>query len=526
MKMDEWEELRKLIVERGVKLDLGFNSDGTPAHWLVDCREVLLVPRGAYLISKLMYEKFKTFKSRNVGGLTIAANPLVSYLVLLAYQDNRPASGFIIRKEPKYNGLRKLIEGDFKLGESVVIVDDLINSGGSVFRAIKNTEENGCSVEGVITIVNFENNGLKELKEKGYRVEYLFDLKDLYIKNKVEDENIVKPRLKWSIKNLNQAKIIVPHSSPIQYKNTIMFGTNEGRFLCADKNTGKIKWSINIEVKNPKGILSSPAIKDGFVFFGAYSGFLYCANADNGKIKWKTRTGEWIGSSPCISDDKVFVGIEYGLRGGSLCAYSVKSGKLLWNLRTKHYIHSSPAVDEKMNIAIIGCNDGHVYAVNSKDGKLIWKHNIGKETKAGFAIDKETGYVYFGSFDGNIYCFKITNGKLIWKKRVGSSVYNTPEIVGDNLICSTVSSRIFSLNKKDGSINWYYNTGTEIFSHTNTIENKIYCGSNDGFLYVIDLKTGLLIKKYEVGKIIVTKPLIDNDKMYLGCKGEFLCFDL
>lgn len=521
--MDEWEELRQLIVDRGVKLNQGIKSNGTPCRWLVDCREVLLIPRGAYLISKLMYEKFKTFKSRNVGGLTLAANPLVSYMVLLGFQDKRHVSGFIIRKEPKSNGLQRLIEGDFKRGESVVLVDDLINSGGTIFRAIRNTEDNDCKVEGVLTIVNFSNEGLKELKEKGYRAEYLFTLEDLFVRNKNEGGKVTKANIVWSLDNINNWKISVPRSSPVLYKDSILFGTNEGRFFSVNTETGKIKWSFDLEIKNFKGILSSPIIHGEKVFFGVYDGYLYCLNADNGKIIWKTRTGEWIGSSPCVHDGKVFVGIEYGAKGGSLCAYSIDEGKLLWELKTKNYIHSSPEVDKKKQIVIVGCNDGYVYAADCKTGRLIWKYNIGKETKAGFVIDEEKGFVYFGSFTGNIYCFDIEKGELIGRRRVGRRIYSTPEIVGENLVLSTVSNRIFVLNKKSGSIKWYYNAENKIFSYTNTVGDKVYCGSDDGYLYVLELGTGELIKKYYIGKEILTKPLIYKGRIYLGCKGKFCC---
>jgi len=524
--MDEWEELRQLIVDKGIKLDKGINSNGSPCHWLIDCREVMLIPRGAYLISKLMYEKFKTFRSKNVGGLTLAANPLVSFMVLLAYQDKKPISGFIIRKEPKYNGLQKLIEGDFKPGEKVVLVDDLINSGGTIFSAIKTTEENGCKVEGVLTIINFGNRGLKELRDRGYRAEYLFELEDLFIKNKSEEGKIKEPNISWSLDDTNKWQVSVPRSSPALYRDSLLFGTNEGRFLSVNTETGKINWSLDLSISNPKGILSSPVLYGEKVFFGAYDGYLYCLNVDNGKIIWKTRTGEWIGSSPCIYDEKVFVGLEYGTRGGSLCAYSIENGKLLWNLRTKHYIHSSPAIDKEHNVVVIGCNDGRVYAADTKTGRLLWEYFIGKETKAGFAIDEKNGLVYFGSFDGNMHCLDIKNGNIKWKRRVGRIVYSTPEIINDYLVFSTVSARIFVLNKENGSIKWFYNTQGRIFSNTQTIENQIFCGSDDGYLYVLDLDSGKLIKKYEIGKEILTKPLIYKDKIYLGCKGKFVCIKL
>ena len=109
--MESWEELRQLMINGAVKFDEGVDKKGKPNHWLIDCREVMLTPRGSFLISKLLYEKFKTFKSNNVGGLITAGIPMVSFIVHLGYQDKNPISGFFIRNEPKKSGLKKLIEG-------------------------------------------------------------------------------------------------------------------------------------------------------------------------------------------------------------------------------------------------------------------------------------------------------------------------------------------------------------------------------------------------------------------------------
>lgn len=516
--MDKWEELRQLMVDRGVKLDEGVNANGSQCHWLVDCREVLLVPRGAELITKLLYEKFKTFKSKTVGGLTLAANPIVSYLLLRGIEKKRPVSGFIIRKKPKYNGLQKLIEGDFTPGESVVVVDDLINSGGTIFRAIEIVEEHGCTVEGVLTIVNFSNKGLRRLKETGYRTEYLFTLEDLFVRNKKEDISV--PKISWQMEGINNWPESVPRSTPVMHKGKLLFGTNEGSFMSVDSKDGKKVWSLDLDVENPKGILSSPCLVGDRVYFGAYDGYIYCLDANDGKVIWKKKRGDWVGSSPVICGDELAIGIEYGKRGGVFLGCSAEDGMLRWHHETNHYIHSSPACAE--GFSVVGCNDNHVYAV--KEGKLVWKKDMGREIKAGFVI--EEGKVYFGCFDGYCYCLDISDGSEIWKRRLGRIIYSTPEIVEGSVVVSTVSKRIFSLDKSTGSINWYYNTEGRCFSYTSTVDGKVYCGCCAGYLYVIELDSGQLLKKWNVGLEVLTKPLVKDGKVYVGGKGGFICIEI
>ncbi|MCF7861533.1 PQQ-binding-like beta-propeller repeat protein [Candidatus Woesearchaeota archaeon] len=528
---DELKELKQMILDEAIVFNKGLTLHRRNANWLVDCRKVMLKSRGSELISKLLFEKFKTNKSRYVCGSVIAGNPLVTYLVQMGIRHNRDIRGLLARKTPKKNGLCRTIEGDFKKGERVVIIDDLTNSGNTLRRAMDEIEKLGGIIEGVLVLINFKNEAHDYFKKSGISLQYLYTLEDLFLDNKSEVNKIVAPKKYWSLHGFNLWQISAPRSSPILYKKSIMAGTNEGKLLSIDSKTGKINWTFEkekspLEIANNKGIHSTPAVYNDNVFFGAYDGYLYCLDADSGKLVWKKKRGDWIGSSPCIVDDVVYIGIEYGHYWGVLIACSAKDGRLLWSLKTNHYIHSSPSIDIKRKIVVVGCNDGFVYAAHSITGKLLWKYYTGRETRGGFAIDEETGLVYFGSETGSAYCLDINNGNLIWKKKISKRIFNTPEIVGDNLVLSVVSKRIFCLNKTNGSIRWFYNTEDLNFSYTNTIDGKVYCGSDDNHLYIIDMTTGQLIGKYYVGNPILSKPLICGDNAILACKGMICSIDL
>lgn len=483
-----------------------------------------------------------------IGGVTLGADPIVGGMVLYSYLNKKPMSGFIIRKEPKSHGLQKVIEGDFKPGQPLVLVDDIVNSGKNLLYALDVLKPYGCEICAIVSIINFKRKGYKKLQQNNVDVDYLFDLKDLYIENKPTKEKNTQTR--WQLSGINKWPVAVPRSTPVLYRDYLLFGTNEGSFLCVRKHTGDVKWRKDLSIDNKKGILSSPCNEAERIYFGAYNGYLYCLDANDGNEIWKTKNCNWIGSSPCMDQEKIYVGIEYvdnrssltafpkmdnnnicigiGQRKekGALCAYSKNSGKLLWQLETGHYIHSSPCVDIKRNVVIVGCNDGYIYAVNSDSGELSWKFNTGYPTRAGFAINEDTGYIYFGSENGVFYCLAASSGRLIWSKKIGSSIYNTPEIEKNLVIISTVSKRIFALDKFNGLIQWFYNTDRIIYSSTKTTDNKVYCGDNDGYLHVIDLKGGKLTEKYDAGNEILTKPVIEDGVAYLGCKGAFVCIDL
>lgn len=60
-----------------------------------------------------------------------------------------------VRPEPKKHGLGNLIEGDIKAGQSVVVIEDLISTGGSSLKAVEALREASCDVKGMAAIFTY-----------------------------------------------------------------------------------------------------------------------------------------------------------------------------------------------------------------------------------------------------------------------------------------------------------------------------------------------------------------------------------
>lgn len=94
-----------------------------------------------------------------VGGLTLGADP-VSYAIAYASAlAGAPIRAFTVRKEAKSHGTGRLIEGPFRSGDSVVVIEDVITTGGSALRAIDAVQKAGATVIGVLTVVDREEGG-------------------------------------------------------------------------------------------------------------------------------------------------------------------------------------------------------------------------------------------------------------------------------------------------------------------------------------------------------------------------------
>lgn len=135
-----------------------------------DGKMVTLSPKGAYHVGKAVFDELVAIDVDAVGGLVIGAALIVSALAAVSYQEGRPIHTFIVREESKRHGTQKEIEGHLRPGSRVAIVDDVITTGTSIFKAIRAVEAMGCKVVKIIALVDRHEGGSDELRRKGYEV--------------------------------------------------------------------------------------------------------------------------------------------------------------------------------------------------------------------------------------------------------------------------------------------------------------------------------------------------------------------
>jgi outer membrane protein assembly factor BamB len=260
-----------------------------------------------------------------------------------------------------------------------------------------------------------------------------------------------------------------------------MFGSDCGTFWCLDRHTGRIKWFFGTQDRTGKGIISSPVVSEGRVYFGAYDGVLYCLNADTGEVKWANPCCDWIGSSPLIVNDAIYIGLEYNNadQGGAMAAFDKITGEMYWSHPTKVQLHGSPAYNTKHGYILWGTNDGTVVVIDTKDNSVIKEFDAGGAVK--YAPVTHSDLAIFGSFDGNIYVWDFIQDKVMFSYKTDDIVYSTPLILG----------------------------------------NRAFMGSADHQFVVIDLETFSLVSAWDAGEKIHSSPAFANGLVYFGTsKGE------
>src|ERR1043165_2610959 len=102
-----------------------------------------------------------------VGGMAIGADPITAAIITVAGRSGKQLKGFIVRKEAKQHGTGRDVEGPVQPGEQVVIVEDVVTSGGSSLAAIEKAQAFGLKVRGVLAIIDRLEGGREMLATRG-----------------------------------------------------------------------------------------------------------------------------------------------------------------------------------------------------------------------------------------------------------------------------------------------------------------------------------------------------------------------
>jgi orotate phosphoribosyltransferase len=174
-------ELVALLRTRSFRRGTFTLASGRESNYYVDARPTTMSARGLSLIGALGLRELRAagWTPELVGGLTLGADP-VAYAIAAASDRDPPAiNGFTVRKEAKGHGTGRRIEGPFHEGATVVVVEDVITTGGSALRAIEAVRAGGGLVLGVLAVVDREEGGREALLDSGVPVRALVRLTDL-----------------------------------------------------------------------------------------------------------------------------------------------------------------------------------------------------------------------------------------------------------------------------------------------------------------------------------------------------------
>src|SRR6476661_11065329 len=169
--MIERSALVALLRERSVKRGDFVLASGKKSEFYIDARLTTMSPEGLSMIGALGLATLNQagWNVDSIGGLTLGADP-IAYAISYASASSHPLRAFTVRKESKTYGAGKLIEGPFREGDRVAVIEDVITTGGSAIRAVEAVRAAGGVVSGVLALVDREEGGRDALEDAGLSV--------------------------------------------------------------------------------------------------------------------------------------------------------------------------------------------------------------------------------------------------------------------------------------------------------------------------------------------------------------------
>ena len=173
-------------------------ASGKKSSYYVDLRLVPSYPQEFRKMIKYLekeigeeigLDKFDSIVSVPTGGLVIASALAIETVKPLIY----------VRSKPKDYGTLKMIEGKIHQGMTVLMIDDVATTGGSVVNAIKSLKNAKISVTDAYVMVNRMEGANKALEELGVKLHSILDI--LKISNALHEQGIIDKDTLTKVKN-------------------------------------------------------------------------------------------------------------------------------------------------------------------------------------------------------------------------------------------------------------------------------------------------------------------------------------
>jgi orotate phosphoribosyltransferase len=172
-------QLFQLLQDRSFRRGTFRLTSGAESDYYIDGKMVEAFSESAYLIGEVLYERTKDLPIEAIGGLEIGAVPLTTAAVISYHLHGRKMEGFWVRDKAKSHGTRKAVEGNLRPGSRVLILDDVITTGGSSGKAIKEVKEMGCEVVLVLALVDRLQGAAQFFKDEGIaNYQAIFTIRD------------------------------------------------------------------------------------------------------------------------------------------------------------------------------------------------------------------------------------------------------------------------------------------------------------------------------------------------------------
>lgn len=170
------EELAKRIADVSLLRGEFTLRSGRKSNYYLDKYRFETQPDVLRELGKMFAERISPAVNR-IAGAELGA---VSLAAAASMASGKPF--VIVRNQKKDYGTSKLVEGMLEAGDTVMIVEDVLTTGGQVLEAVKSLEQAGAKVDKIVAVIDRMEGARENIEKAGVKLEALFTVKELGIK--------------------------------------------------------------------------------------------------------------------------------------------------------------------------------------------------------------------------------------------------------------------------------------------------------------------------------------------------------
>ena len=157
-------------------------ASGKESDFFIDCKQVVLSAEGHAIVGERMFTALSDLRTmpEAVAGVELGGCPLASAVSLVSFQRGKPLDAIYVRKTVKDHGTAQRIEGDGRLPAlaKIVVLEDVVTTGGSTLAAVQQLRSRPFQVVGVIALVDRLEGGREALEAAGLEFVALYTKPD------------------------------------------------------------------------------------------------------------------------------------------------------------------------------------------------------------------------------------------------------------------------------------------------------------------------------------------------------------
>jgi orotate phosphoribosyltransferase len=179
--MDHRERLKRLLVERSVKLGDFTLASGARSSYYIDARRTTMCAEGQALVGRVVFDLLRSggLDVSHIGGLTMGADPIAYAVAHRSWLEGAPLDAFSVRKKAKEHGTGQRIEGGLPSRARCVVLEDSMTTGSSALTAVDSLKAHGATVVAVLTLVDREEGGKARVESAGLPLLSVFTGREL-----------------------------------------------------------------------------------------------------------------------------------------------------------------------------------------------------------------------------------------------------------------------------------------------------------------------------------------------------------